>query len=143
MTFIEANEGDIANSYRTEGKRFAIDDTRTLPLNLEDVTARWVTAALQERFEAVQVTDLEIEDITYGTATRFRLNLKYNKAGERAGLPPSMFLKSAFHDWRAHLAEVGIYENDARYYEEIQPLVDVNSPLAYFARWDDSVGERG
>jgi hypothetical protein len=135
--------GDVAAANRARGRRFAFDDTRSLPLNLEEVTPGWLSTALQPRFPGAVVTSVSVGDITSGTATRLRLELTYNDVGCEFGLPPTMFLKSAFHDWRAHLAQIGIYENDARFYEEVQPLVDVRSPLAFFAKWDKSIGEAG
>lgn len=67
-----------------------------LPLKTEDVTAKWLSAALSSRYPGVEVTSLQVGNVIRGTATKMQVLLAYNDAGRAHGLPPTMVLKGGF-----------------------------------------------
>ena len=67
-----------------------------LPLTLDDVTAAWLTDALSARYPDVEVRGVEIGDVIWGTATKVRLLLQYNDAGQAAGLTWMRAVRNSF-----------------------------------------------
>lgn len=106
-----------------------------LPLDVEDITAAWLTSALQPRFPGVHVTRLTIGNIIWGSATKVWLLPEYNRVGIDAGLPPSMVLKSGFDPRMRELA-FAVYEREALFFEGIAPLLSIPLPKCFFAGTD-------
>jgi aminoglycoside/choline kinase family phosphotransferase len=111
-----------------------------LPLALEDVTAEWVTGALSATHPGIEVTNLVMGDVLWGTATKVRLHLEFNDAGRAAGLPSSLMLKAGLDDTMRALAGAG-YVNEVRFFSELADELDVNRPACYFAATDDATGQ--
>jgi len=66
-----------------------------LPTSASSLTAEWLTAVLCREVPAAAVTALEIRDESIGTSTRNALRVSYNAAGQQAGLPTRLFVKTA------------------------------------------------
>jgi len=133
--------GPTAATYSKEGQIFERDVTRRLPVRLDEVTPLWLNRILAEKYSGVVIREVELDEGTEGTASRYRLTLTYDENDPE--LPATMFLKSAFHDWRAHLAQTGAYESETKFYAELLPDVSVNSCKPFAAVWDSSIGEHG
>jgi hypothetical protein len=105
-----------------------------LPLNPDEITAAWLTEALQERFPGTAVKHLEIADVIFGTSTKIRIRLEYDVAGRAAGLPPTLIVKGGFE---AHSPSMQpMYLTEMRFYRDVQPWVPIPSPRCYFAGTD-------
>jgi thiamine kinase-like enzyme len=76
----------------TQPKARTLDD---VPGTYEAITAEWLTAVLCRAAPGAQVTDFRIADRSDGSSNRARIYLTYNDAGQRAGLPPTVFCKGA------------------------------------------------
>ncbi|REG58420.1 phosphotransferase family enzyme [Paraburkholderia sp. BL6669N2] len=111
-----------------------------LPVDVSEVTAKWLTQALQTYCEGVEITSLKLVDVIYGTATKLRVHLEYNARGNEAGLPRSLIVKGGFVPEYRHL-NVYIYEYEARFFEEVQPELPVRVPRAFFSATDHSNGQ--
>lgn len=106
-----------------------------LPLTTDAITAQWLTAALRERRPGVAVTDLKIVDVILGTSTKIRVRptYAYSAATEEA-LPDTLIVKGGFE---AHSPTLqAMYLNEMRFYQDVQPRIDMHSPLCYFAGTD-------
>jgi hypothetical protein len=109
-----------------------------LPMTVEEVTAQWVTEALQERYPGVEVTHLEHGKFISGTGSKLQLRLSYNRAGVDYGLPPSMFAKGGF-DWH-EVAFKASYQAEAKFFRSWRPQIDANLPQGYFGGWNEDQG---
>lgn len=102
-----------------------------LPVTVDDVDARFLTEALSINYPGVEVTSARHEGILWGTGTKIKLRVEYNAAGQKAGLPPSLFVKGGFADHREMMQQCYVLE--VRFYRDILPKLGINAPTAYFA----------
>lgn len=109
----------------------------SLPLELKDVTADWLTGALRRRHPGVQVTRLAIGNVIWGSATKVWLLPEYDAAGIAAGLPASMVLKTGFDPRMRELA-FAVYEREALFFERLAPLLSIPLPHCWFAGTDQA-----
>jgi Phosphotransferase enzyme family len=106
-----------------------------LPLTPDEITAEWLTGALQERHPGVRVADLEIVQIIPGTSTKIRVRPTYRQDNETpVELPATLIVKGGFESHSPALQPM--YLNEMRFYRDVQPLVDIRSPACYFAGTD-------
>ena len=105
-----------------------------LPLTLEEVTPRWLGAALSQRAPGVQVQSARVVDVMRSTTTKVRLRLELNEAGRAAGIPPLVILKGGFETHSRELHRMHLRE--VRGYRDILPAIPLPSPACYFADYD-------
>jgi len=105
-----------------------------LPLTPEEVTAGWLTEAFASNHPGVEVTEAITEAPVWGTATKLRVQLRYNAAGEAAGLPPSVIVKAGFAEHRELMSH--IYAKEVRFYRDLLPDLPINAPRCLFAADD-------
>ena len=104
------------------------------PTCIEDVTAAWMTAVMAATRPGVVVTRCEVVDVIWGNAAKARFSLAYNRAGEAAGLPPSVIVKGSLgghpdsHEWN--------YSIEVWAYRHVLPHLRVNTPHCYYAGVD-------
>jgi aminoglycoside phosphotransferase (APT) family kinase protein len=106
-----------------------------VPSRPDDVTAEWLTAFLAPRNPGVVVEDIQILDSTQGAATRLRVQPTY-AAGHDGGLPPVLFLKTALTR-RMLVSDPHMYVTEVRFYDEIRPNLDCETPAVYAWALDD------
>lgn len=109
-----------------------------LPGSLEGFTAEWLTEAFSIKYPGVEVLSVTVEEVILGTSSNFRLGLTYNKAGQSAGLPPRVMVKGSYVErWR----DMGImYASEMRFYRDVRPIVEMNTPACYYAGRDAGTG---
>ncbi len=108
-----------------------------LPIAVEQITADWLTEALRAHHPDVAVRRLALGEAMHGTASKIRVHVTYDKAGERAGLPRTLIVKGGFSAHRELMYRE--YMLEARFYSELAPrLQSVRVPRSYFAAWDDN-----
>ncbi|MDO8703829.1 MAG: phosphotransferase [Sulfuricaulis sp.] len=107
-----------------------------LPLEFQDISCAWLSEALAQRYPGVEVTAFERDGEMHSTSSKARLRLTYNEAGQRAGLPASMYIKGGFN--RRVLKRVwGALAIEVRFFMEVAPELNVNIPRCYFAQIDE------
>jgi hypothetical protein len=111
----------------------------TLPNSLDEVTTEWLSAALASRHPGVQVTSVFHGAKIEGTGMKVRLLLDYNAAGHAAGLPATMWIKGALHEYAKNIRAA--FQREVLFYREVAPLKIVNCPQAYFAQSDEDAGQ--
>ncbi len=100
-----------------------------IPTRPEDITADWLTAFLEPHHPGVVVDHLRIDESTQGAATRLRVTPLY-APGCDAGLPPRLFIKTALTR-RMLVADPHMYVTEFRFYDEIRPALDCETPAVY------------
>lgn len=109
-----------------------------LPTTPEGVTAQWLSEALEYRYPGTVVESAVIEDTLWGTSTKIRVRLGYNKRGREYGLPATLIVKGGFEEHSPSMKEM--YVNEIRCYRDAIPFVEMNVPQCYFAGIDPSPG---
>ena len=106
-----------------------------LPLTPDQITAEWLTGALQERHPGVCVTGLETVEIIPGTSTKIRIRPVYRQDRDiPVDLPVTLIVKGGFESHSPAMQPM--YLNEMRFYRDVQPLVDMRSPACHFAGTD-------
>jgi aminoglycoside phosphotransferase (APT) family kinase protein len=108
-------------------------DVIPAPKNVDEITAAWMTIALQVEYPRVEVTHLHHGQVRHGSESTVRVLLNYNRWGHEARLPASMYVKG---QWTPRALERGYVgaSSEGRFYQDIAPLIpNVNVPACYFA----------
>jgi hypothetical protein len=113
----------------------------SIPKVREDVTAEWLTSVLSPQYPGVTVTSAKVGELMGHKPNKVRLQLKYNKAGREAGLPPTMVVKGSFPGYSlkgdivdfASVAEVLTYR-------DVFSRININHPHPYVADIDPVTG---
>ncbi|HEX9684075.1 MAG TPA: phosphotransferase [Acidimicrobiales bacterium] len=114
----------------------APQSTPEVPLDLGDVDASWLTAALSPALGRLRVGAVEVVPITDGVGLVGqvgRIVPTYDQAPDDA--PGELILKMPTADpaIRGFAAGMGMYEREGRFYAEVAPLVtDVSLPRVLF-----------
>jgi hypothetical protein len=109
------------------------------PVTADDVTAAWLTGALQERHPGAEVTEVEVMERHEVTNAHARLRVRYAAPG---GAPETMFCKLPPNDTRrASILASGMGQREARFYASLAPSVSMRVPTAHVARTDDDSGQ--
>ena len=111
-----------------------------IPRGVADVTAAWLSDALQSTAEGVVVSHVQALGLAAGTTARARLALAYEGPGTRADLPATLFVKLAPPDLRTRLfvGLLGLGRNEVAFYRTARHGLPVRAPRVYFAaaaRW--------
>jgi Ecdysteroid kinase-like family len=103
---------------------------QTLPVDANDLTPAWMSAAL-----GTDVTGVDVLDHAFATNQRARIGLTYATAG--AG-PASLFVKLAPVDpaHREMIGATGMGKREAQFYADVAPTVNVLVPGCPFAASD-------
>jgi hypothetical protein len=108
-----------------------------LPVAFEQITAPWLTDALQSAYPGVVVSSVTLGDAMYGTATKVRLNVTYGGASNASAPPPTLIVKGGFSAHRELMYRE--YMLEARFYSELAPRLDsIRVPRGLHATHDDS-----
>lgn len=114
----------------------------SIPVTLKDITATWLTEALAPAYPGVVVTSAKVSDFIGHKPNKARVEVKYNAAGKKAGLPASMFVKGSLKPSSKPSTgglEGGLdiaNEIECMAYKELVPHIDVNTPKTYAVLFD-------
>lgn len=112
---------------------FAEPDALPLPLEVEDITARWLTAAIRQTQPAITITQADIIDLLLGTSTKIRVRISAEGEGAST-FPSTLIVKGGFEEHSPSMK--AMYANEVRFYRDIQPFIPMSSPICYFAGSD-------
>jgi Phosphotransferase enzyme family len=102
-----------------------------VPRRVNDITAAWMSEALH-----TDVTDVLLSEVLGGTATKVRLEIKYEGT---SAFPPTMCLKAGLGEHASFMAQVGIYATEARFFRDERSHSKVRAPQTYWADVDDEL----
>jgi hypothetical protein len=115
------------------------------PAGPEDLTPELLTRALAPRHPSVEVASVNLASVkrcgegVASTADRIVLDLTY-APGADGGLPDRMVLKTMLVSPHA---PGEMYETEVRFYNEIRPELDIETPHAYAATFDPASSQFG
>lgn len=110
-----------------------------IPTNLDEVTPEWLDEIIASRHPGVKVISAQIGDFFGYKPNKVRVQVEYNEAGHRAGLPTSMIVKGGFkgRTERESLSGLDIgLELELLAYAEVVPHLNVNTPHCIAVRFD-------
>ena len=131
---------------RSESTVEGFDITRIVfPTVTAELSPELLTAALCEQNPGVIVSDLRVVEEAHcdtgsaSTAARAVLDLDY-AAGADRGLPGRMVLKTVLV---RPGAPSSMYENEVRFYRDLRPELDIETPRAFASVFDGETGTFG
>lgn len=129
----------IQAAYAAEQARGVVPVTEPdeLPLAYEAITTEWLTAVLCGEVADAAVTDVALDVRDDGSSNRRRIHLQYNRAGQAARLPTTLFCKAS-HDLpnRIVLGLSGGAHSETHFYRKLRPLLSIEAPRCYFTSFD-------
>jgi hypothetical protein len=106
-----------------------------IPVRPDDITAAWLTAALQERHPGAVVSDVEVVFTAEVTNAHARLAVRYD---EPAGAPPTMFCKLLpLDERRGSIAATRMGPREVRFYRDLAPQLALRVPGVHVALLDE------
>lgn len=112
----------------------AVDE---LPLSFESITNEWLTNALCANAPGAEVVGFSLGERDTGSSNRRRIALRYNAAGEAAGLPKGVFCKASQD--LANRTVLGISSgarSEVIFYRDIRGALNIEAPQCHFAKDD-------
>jgi len=143
LSFAEIKRRFALEAERAAGRTLTSADQ--LPLHYEEITPAWLTSALVPALAPAlgsesgnsEVVGLRLGEADEGTSSRRRIQLTWNDAGQRAGLPASVFCKSTFHlENRYIIGMNGGIAAETTFYNTVRPKLPIVAPDALFSRYD-------
>src|ERR1051325_8881146 len=108
-----------------------------VPSSVRAITPEWLTAVLCRDVPGARALDVPVQHASSGTHQRDRLLVTYNDAGQAAGLPRSIFTKSApTVVTRMMTGFNGTARVEGQFYMNVRPLLDIEAPTGYHAAFD-------
>lgn len=124
---------------REQAQAGKVHHKEQIPLAWDLITPEWLTDTLIGAGKAEQVVGYRLDAQDEGTASRRRIFLEYNAAGQAAGLPATVFGKSTQHlENRFIIGMNGGIEAEVTFYQAVRPKLDIEAPRALFARFDST-----
>lgn len=135
---MSAQTDQIRALYHEEQKTKPIPVNESdLPISYEAITPEWLTKILCKSVPGAKVESLELGPPDSGSSNRRKIAVHYNEAGCNAGLPEKLFCKSSHElDNRLLLGVSGALVCETTFYNDVQPLVDIETPKCLFAKYD-------
>lgn len=106
-----------------------------LPLLPAELTAPWLTQALTAAFPGVRVTGLRDSRVTWGTATKVRLEPVYADNGVQG--PASLYVKAGLAGAEQRELLWQAFRGEASFYGRWRPRLAIEAPEAWFAETDE------
>jgi len=109
-----------------------------VPPSPQALTPEYLTAVMCRDQPRARVTTVELGEESSGSGNRCALTLHYNSEGQAAGLPTKVFHKCEKDFYvRLHLRRLDIDRNEPMFYSRIRPELDIETPRAYCAAFDE------
>ncbi|WP_205696536.1 phosphotransferase [Conexibacter sp. SYSU D00693] len=129
----------VARERLTKVRPTTLDE---VPPSADALTDTWLTAALCREVPGAHVVGHELVGGSDGTSSRRALRVRYDAAGQEAGLPTALFTKSAATlQSRLLLVLSGVTQGETTFYRDLRPqLPRLRSPRAFHAASDERTG---
>lgn len=108
-----------------------------IPFNYERITPSWWTGIVCPNDSGAQVETYRAEPPDDLDRGHMRVRLTYNDTGRAMGLPDSVFCKDSQKlGLRVFSQLVGTTWGEVFFYNQVRPLLDLNTPKCLFAKHD-------
>lgn len=111
-------------------------DYLPLPIEVDEITADWLTAAFRTRAPGVTIRDFEVVDTIFTTCSKLRLRLDRDEAALAAGIPETVIVKGGFQEHGRKLYQM--HWREVRGYRDVYPEIPLPHPRTFFAEFDDA-----
>ena len=118
----------------------------SFPTTVEEITPKWLTGALHDAgvLPTGSVTGVEAETIAIGqgfVGSLARLTITYADGGLEP--PGSVIAKfpSLHQETKERVIQMGIYEREVKFYQELAGAIPMRTPRCYFSGLDENTGE--
>ena len=128
----------IRHSFEAEERANRKPRTATdLPHTYEDINPEWLTAVLCSKHPGAHVVACRLGPTDNGTSSRRRIELDYDEAGRRAGLPRSVFCKGSLSLANRYILGLnGGIEAEVTFYQRVRPELAIEAPRPLHAHWN-------
>ena len=106
-----------------------------LPLEVSDVTADWLSAALSLQRPGLQVRRLSVDNVIWGTATKVFVTAEYEQTQPAPELPSRLCIKGGFTP-ELRPAMASGYQTESYFYRDLAPELSAGLPACYYAGVD-------
>jgi hypothetical protein len=105
------------------------------PHTTDAVTQGWLQEIIGSTVPGAALEELDVADAHDGMTSRMKWSLRWNDAGQEAGLPKSIFVKATppRAEHRVMLAILHMDEAEVNFYKTIQPDIPELAPRAFYA----------
>lgn len=107
---------------------------RPLPLEVEEITSEWLTAALSIRAPGLMVNSSKVTRVRHGFTSIAHVEMELNEAGRKAGVPEMIVVKGGFTQYSRPYAYG--YAMEAHGYRDLWPVLTLKMPTSYFVDID-------
>jgi hypothetical protein len=114
----------------------SIDD---VPWCAQAISPEWMTAVICRNIRGAQAVSVEVCGGDQGSSVRRRLKVAYNNEGRKADLAEDLFCKTT-PTVLTRLATGLSAAAEGRFYREIRPDLNVETPRCYHSAWDRNSG---
>jgi Phosphotransferase enzyme family len=111
-----------------------MDRPMKFPQSLDEITVKWLSAAVSERYSGLTVKALSRGAVIRGMATKAQLHLEYQGGQSGQDLPSSLWVKCGFDVHSENL--MCMFETEAKFFRDLAPLLPVNIPKSYLEVFD-------
>jgi aminoglycoside phosphotransferase len=128
---------EIERAFHAEDPGVTVTRADEVPPNYASITDAWLTDVLCKGHPGAEVTGHGLDERDDGTSNRRRIFLYYNAAGNAAGLPASVFCKSAETlQNRLSMASSGISRFEPDFFTHCRERLEMDAPRAWYAGHD-------
>lgn len=113
-----------------------IDD---VPWCADAISPEWMTTVMCRDVPGAQTMSVEVRGGDQGSSVRRQLKVAYNDEGRNAALPEDLFCKTT-PTVLTRLATGLTAAAEGRFYREIRPDLNVETPKCYHSAWDRNSG---
>jgi hypothetical protein len=106
--------------------------TEMLPRAPEELTAEWLSGALGRT-----VSELAVENILWGTATKVLVRATYADEPGPEGPPSALCIKGGFQESIRAFGMAAAYAIEAKFYERLAPAIELRLPRSWYAGIDE------
>ncbi|OOL33062.1 hypothetical protein GQ85_03550 [Rhodococcus rhodochrous] len=118
-----------------------LDVSASLPSSPEEITSEWLTRVLRTRNPSLQVENLEIKKIIWGTATKVLLEATYSGESDTT-VSRNLCIKGGLDRRLDEVSNDAIHTMEARFYGQLRHLFESSAPESYYAGINE-VGDKG
>ena len=117
------------------------DDAATpapLVRTIEELTPEWMTAALAKARTGIRVTEVDIDRVIWGSATKAFAKLEFD--GDSQGIPERVCVKGGFDERSRAFGLGAAYELEGCFYRDLAPNLQAEVPACYYAEAEPEQG---
>lgn len=134
---MEVDVAHIRELYAAEAHDAPVTRASEVPASYASITLEWLNDVLCADHPGAEVTEFSFDERDDGSSNRRRIWLSYNREGEAARLPASVFCKAAESlENRIVLGVSDTARAEADFYRLVRPRLSIPTPRARYARFD-------